>query len=45
MLDKIHSEVKKVNDLETLINSELNDDTRKQISSSMTELIEIFEEN
>ncbi|MBO5375228.1 MAG: hypothetical protein J6A52_00055 [Bacilli bacterium] len=45
VLDKIHSEVKKVNDLETLINSELNDDTRKQISSSMTELIEIFEEN
>ena len=45
VLDKIHSEVKKVNELELLINSELTDDTRKQISSSMTELIEIFEEN
>lgn len=44
-LDKIHSDVKKVNDLEILINSELNAETREQISTSMTELLEIFEEN
>ena len=41
-LDRIHKEIEKVESLEALMSSELNDDTREKISDSMAELREIF---
>ena len=41
-IDRIHSEIKKVETLENLISSEINQDTRAKISDSMSELRQIF---
>ena len=41
-IDKIHSDIKKVESLENLISSEINQDTRSKISDSMSELRQIF---
>lgn len=41
-IDKIHQEIKKVESLENLISSEINNDTRSKIADSMGELRQIF---
>lgn len=41
-IDKIHNDIKKVESLENLISSEINQDTRSKISDSMSELRQIF---
>ncbi len=41
-LDRIHKEIEKVESLEALMSSEINDDTREKISNSMSELRQIF---
>lgn len=41
-IDRIHSDIKKVESFENLISSEINQDTRSKISDSMSELRQIF---
>jgi len=43
-LNKIHSEVEKFDNLEQLMNGEINPETKGKISESMTELLNLFEE-
>ncbi len=41
-IDRIHSDIKKVESFENLISSKINQDTRSKISDSMSELRQIF---
>lgn len=41
-LDRIHKEIEKVESLEALMSTEINDETKEKISSSMAELRQIF---
>ncbi len=41
-IDKIHNEIKKVESFESLVSSEINQETRDKISESMSELRDLF---
>lgn len=43
-LSAIHNEIAKIDGLDKLINSEITNDTREKISSSMNELLDLFED-
>ena len=43
-IDKIHQEIEKLDNLEKLISSEITEETREKISTSMNELLSIYED-